>query len=1004
MCRSVRRPSGDNLVGSKRRCSRLLVAAAALAITGWAATAGAQCPAAKMGFPATTTSGTGSAPANDTFINPVANKSYAYFTQNKSLFCIRNIAEDAQAAGTPCWASPWTDSATLSNFPSPVVLSVDANIMGNTNEYIFLTSQDGNLYKINANTGATVGSGVSTRRGNCAADQVIATPSIQMYRFSNTAFQHEMDLKGKTNVDLVIVGTHTMCGDSTHNRVIAFYSDTMTPKWTFNSNFSKKMDFITDGGPIDYTNNRIYIGTNLTASQNSLWALSTIDGYDGMAGPNPVWSGNAGSIQNRAQLAGSRLYVATTTGAIQAYDPSGDGAGNALPLWSTPGQMPGLVTRNIWFETRSGSFRGSFLALDSIGNLRAYHDGGAAATISWTQVANGGSKFTSMPAVFPSQNKAYVGKADGRILQIDLTHGAWGADAPVAAAPSTVGDPTVDAQASGATDIDTVIASAASGVVTSFSVNPVWSATPCNTGGQACTCAAGNSCKSAVCNTDPCMVLNCVGVNNITRIGHCAVNGAWAVDGTACDDGIACTCDCANANADGTCPATANIDKCYGGHCHGNPVCYSSCSCTSIGDPGCGTGNPTQPTASCCGIGGCVDLTSDPKNCGFCGNDCESGSCVKGVCRGEARCNFATATTLNGQAASLTGADAIVYDNSNLQNVNGTCNAFLSSYKTGVVSPIYEVSPTGTVTTIANSSGTDFTPLNGIAVAKQGNQVFAGLINNQALTLLPELAISVVPAAYARSGVMPAPAKTAGSVPFNDNHFDAGPVGPVFDTVTYDGATNTKRNAYYANYLADGDLYGLTYATAWTAAPLQKGGTNITFPSRVTAIAFGKRRSGDSSNGHRTLAVASGVRVQLVDLDSGNANTVCDGVNLVNSTNDCVDLSLWTPPAGHTEGAPVKILSLAVHPSSGDFYAEVEDNHSPVNVFVLNIDPNDLSPRPQSEVCDDQHLPPNSFPIILGTGVAAEGRIQIAPDLSLIHVIPTVNGAPAFTSYKVTRQ
>jgi hypothetical protein len=850
---------------------------------------------------------------------------------------------------------------------------------------------------------------VSTKRGTCAADEVIATPSIELYRFATSdggTFQSDMNAHGKTNVDLVIVGTHTMCGDSTHNRVLAYYADTLVLKWTFNASFTKKVDFISDGGAIDYVNDVYYFGTNLAsgASQDSLFAISTIDG-------SLKWSGPAGSIQNRPNFANNKLYVATTSGAVQAYGPLGDGAGNPLALWTTPAQMPGLVTRNIWFETRSGAFQGSFLALDSIGNLRAYHDTGTAASLTWTQVANNASTFTSMPAVFPLQNKAYIGKADGRIIQIDLNHGAWGADAPVAASAATVGDPTLDIQAAAGTTVDTVSVTAGTGVMATFSVNPLWASIPCGSAGVGCSCPTSASCNAAICNSDPCMILKCTGPFVASTcggvpcfLGHCATNGGWVANGTACDDGKACTCDCSHADATGTCPTGTNLDACWQGHCSGNPVCYSGCTCANVGDPGCGSGNPTQPTAACCGVGGCINFLTDPNNCGECGKSCASGECLNGVCvGGMARCNFATAALLNTLGTSLTGADGLTYDNQSLASAGGTCNAYLSSYRTGVSSPIYEVSPTGTVTTIGNSTGADLTPLHGISVSLQGNQAFAGLVNDQANTLSPELAISVVPSAYSRSGVLPAPAKTDATAPFNDNRFDTGPVGPLFDTKNYDGATNTTRIVYYANYLAAGDLYKLSYGTSWTAAALQKGGVNITFPSRVTAMTFGKRHSNDAANGHRTLAVAFGTRIQLVDLDNGNANDVCDGVNIVNGNNDCVDLSLWVPPTGDTEGPPVKILSLAAHPFSGDFYAEVEDNHSPVNVYVLNVDPDDLSPRRQSDVDDDQHLPPSSFPIILGTGVASEGRITMGPDMSLIHIIPTVNGAPTFTSYPVTR-
>jgi hypothetical protein len=63
-----------------------------------------------------------------------------------------------------------------------------------------------------------------------------------------------------------------------------------------------------------------------------------------------------------------------------------------------------------------------------------------------------------------------------------------------------------------------------------------------------CVCPKGPngrypaSCSSARCTAEvnPCMVINCVGVNNQVGAGHCAANGPWQPDGTPCGGTSTC--------------------------------------------------------------------------------------------------------------------------------------------------------------------------------------------------------------------------------------------------------------------------------------------------------------------------------------------------------------------------------------------------------------------------------------------------------------------------------
>jgi Stigma-specific protein, Stig1/IPT/TIG domain len=98
------------------------------------------------------------------------------------------------------------------------------------------------------------------------------------------------------------------------------------------------------------------------------------------------------------------------------------------------------------------------------------------------------------------------------------------------------------------------------------------------------------------------------------------------------------------------------------------PGCGSSTPGSGFTDPDAGgggggeAGNCSAPSRTC--NGACIDVTSDPANCGDCGRTCDSGSpCCGGICVQAAACSFAVAKVsqfrlyLSGaQWVTLTGA------------------------------------------------------------------------------------------------------------------------------------------------------------------------------------------------------------------------------------------------------------------------------------------------------------------------------------------------------------
>jgi outer membrane protein assembly factor BamB len=194
-----------------------------------------------------------------------------------------------------------------------------AVLTANGSAALYVTSDNGHLDKIDPETGVTLAS-VDLRRLGCSGDQLTATPAVQLYNYSNQAFQSAMLAIRGTPDDLVYVATHHGCGDTSGNEVIAYFGSDLSVAWVFNPSGTYSMSYASDGCEVDYANNQVYCGTNqATPGQSTLWALESLPTGAG-AGANLKWSYNAGSLSNRPVLAAGRLYV-LPSGNIQAIDP-----------------------------------------------------------------------------------------------------------------------------------------------------------------------------------------------------------------------------------------------------------------------------------------------------------------------------------------------------------------------------------------------------------------------------------------------------------------------------------------------------------------------------------------------------------------------------------------------------------------------------------------------------------------------------------------------------------
>ena len=605
-----------------------------------------------------------------------------------------NLAQNGTVVGK--FSTP--TASTIENFPVVVPLL-------DTNNYLFVTANDGSLYKLDTPTLAlskTAGKAQSRdlRRAGCKVgatpDALQATPTVQLNAYANAAYRNAQPR------DLVFVPTYHGCGDTSLNQIIALDAADITgpPVWIFNAGGEYQVDYISEGCSIDYTRNVLYCGANLASAhaQNTVWAISTLDG-------SLLWSANMNSIHNRPQLGLSmpqHLYVADILGRVHALNPDTGHEDWSVIITSTAGgSTHGVsVTQNLWAEFRA-PYDGMVLLSDSTGVLTAIYDGGAeigdgvklwsrnfAASVATTRV-------TSVPGVAPTFGKVYVGLNDGTMHQLSMSSGADEATRNISNTP-TAGDLVTDPAfniANGANDINKIIVSSAgtSGAwMKQFTV-------PFNgsTGTQLTTCNADTDCVSF--NAPRTCMVGQAG-NECCTVGKCDLSQHFCYEGgtakgALCNDGLACTKnDVCNA---GTCAGKWDTTTC--------PYGSDQCAIPNRFDQGCGPGMACRKDPVSGVKFDCVDVDSGaPDSSGFtyCGSlsrSCDDTGaptlnytwgghriCDKGVCKRDKNiCSYPT--TANFQATgALKSAAAINFSRYNLDSnkqVVGSCDGYTSTYQ-----------------------------------------------------------------------------------------------------------------------------------------------------------------------------------------------------------------------------------------------------------------------------------------------------------------------------------
>jgi FlgD Ig-like domain len=355
--------------------------------------------------------------------------------------------------------SAWAVVSTITNFPSPVRLS-------NGGEYVFFCAADGYLYKLDVASGLMTAL-VNTQRPGCSEDEVLASPTLQLYALSTSVFQNAMMTARGHPDDLVIVVTKTGCSDSTRNRVIAYYASDLTTRWSYNmTGVTAEVGYGSEGGALEYATNRITFGTNQTApfASNTLWRFNTATA---LATGALAWAVDAGPVRTRpmTQAATGEVYVATTN-SIRKYT-----SANGVLAWQFPATLPS--NPGVIFGTPSRIFW-----VDAIGFFHGIEDGGTQATELWPPLTPDQTTvhFSTAPLVIGGIGKAYLGRNDGTIQQVDLNAGLLETTTPaVFGSQANPGDPAADFSDTNRTTPDRLITVFTGGMVARYCIP--WSGT-----------------------------------------------------------------------------------------------------------------------------------------------------------------------------------------------------------------------------------------------------------------------------------------------------------------------------------------------------------------------------------------------------------------------------------------------------------------------------------------------------------------------------------------------
>jgi hypothetical protein len=255
---------------------------------------------------------------------------------------------------------------------------------------VFLASQDGYAYAVNARTGAVVWT--STKLG----DVLQANPAGLFADLVPGA------------PDRVFVGTRNA---TSANTLYALNPATGAVVSQFDNGGGASAIGIITGIAVDYATNYVYFTSRAsgTGSSHTLWCLDATGGT-----LSKVWSLPVGDIDGSPVLYQGRLYVGTNAGEVKAIDP----AGPTVAWTYTCSPADGAVKGHVFPHLGSSPVR-LYFSTNSL--VWAIVDNGATVSPGWSVGTVSGP---STPLYVNGTSRLLVGGGNGTLYELSTVNGA----------------------------------------------------------------------------------------------------------------------------------------------------------------------------------------------------------------------------------------------------------------------------------------------------------------------------------------------------------------------------------------------------------------------------------------------------------------------------------------------------------------------------------------------------------------------------------------------------